>query len=106
MWNEAVKCAYLASIFRGKAFDWFTRSIEITPEPFTDYSLLEGTIQETFGKSEAVRKVRAQIKITYLRHTSMVPEYGDEFDSLADEPTWPRISETGILQPGVKSRAP
>ncbi|OQE08708.1 hypothetical protein PENFLA_c130G06088 [Penicillium flavigenum] len=103
MRNEAVKCAYLASTFRGKALDWFTRSVEITPEPFTDYSLLEGTIQETFGESEDVSKARAQIKITHLRHTSTVPEYVAEFDSRADELTWPVSARQAFFYQGLKA---
>lgn len=100
--NETVKWAYLASTFRGKALDWFTHSVETTPEPFTDYSLLEGTIQETFGESEDVRKGRAQVKITHLRHTSKVREYVAEFDSRADELTLPVSARQALFQ-GLKA---
>lgn len=100
---SSVKCAYLASTFRGKALDWFTRSVTITPELFTNYDLLETTLQETYGESEEVRKARAQVKITHLRHTSTVPEYVAEFESLADELTWPVSARQAFFYMGLKT---
>lgn len=98
-----VKCAYLASTFRGRALDWFTRSVEVTPKLFNDYDLLESTLQDTFGESEEVRQARAQSKIVHLKHTRTVPEYQAEFESLADELKWPVSARQAFFYMGLKT---
>ena len=100
---ETVRCAYLASTFRGKAMDWFVRSLPTNPLLLTSYDVLESLLQEVFGETDEIRKARAQREITHLRHTGSVQAYTAEFESLADMLEWPQTARHAFYYQGLKA---
>ncbi len=57
-------CAYTASLFRGKALDWFARTLPTNKLLLSDFKTLKALVKEVFGKSKDVTTARAQIKST------------------------------------------
>lgn len=62
--KQRVCCAYTASLFRGKALDWFARTLPTNKLLLSDFKTLKALVKEVFGKSKDVTTARAQMKIT------------------------------------------
>jgi hypothetical protein len=98
-----VRCAYLASTFKGMAMDWFARTLPQQPTLLDDYETLTALVKEVFGVTEDVATAQAQAKITHLKQTRSVPEYIAEFESLADQLGWPVSARQAFFYQGLKA---
>ena len=99
--NESVRCAYLVSTFRGKAMDWFTRTLSKNPMLLVDYATLEALLIEVYGETDEVKKARSRARIMQLRQTATVQEFTAELEALADELEWPVSAREAFFYQGL-----
>lgn len=97
-----VEAAYMASLLRGSAMDWFVRTLPSQPTIDQDPELLRTLLEEVFGETEEVRKAQAQKKITHLHQTGTVTAFVAEFESLADYLEWPVSAKEAFFFQGLK----
>lgn len=100
--TDAVKCSYLASLFRGTALDWLGTKLEDSDDILGDWAAFQKTINEHFGISVSTKERIAEQAIRRLRQTGSAQKYANDFDKLAEDLGLSDDTKPNFFRPGLK----